>query len=167
MTKQRRVFSIEFKREAADLVLKQNYSFIEACRSLIIGESALCRWMDQLQRELIGVTPHSKALTPEQQKIQALEAPTARLGREKPILKNYRALDVRRSRAFALMDQLSVHESVDWLCKMFEVTRSCYYSRHLRRRTPDIERLRLHSRVGELFLHSRSAAGSSSLALYP
>ncbi|WWT71581.1 transposase [Pseudomonas sp. ML2-2023-3] len=28
MTKQRRTFSAEFKREAADLVLKQNYSFI-------------------------------------------------------------------------------------------------------------------------------------------
>jgi len=28
MTKQRRTFSPEFKREAADLVLKQDYSFI-------------------------------------------------------------------------------------------------------------------------------------------
>ena len=36
-TKQRRVFSAEFKREAADLVLKKNYSFIEASRSLGIG----------------------------------------------------------------------------------------------------------------------------------
>ena len=32
MTKQRHAFSTEFKREAADLVLKQNYSFIEASR---------------------------------------------------------------------------------------------------------------------------------------
>ena len=44
MTKQRSVFSAEFKREAADLVLKQNYSFIEASRSLGVGESALLRW---------------------------------------------------------------------------------------------------------------------------
>jgi len=35
MTKQRRVFSAEFKREAADLVLKQNYSYIEASRSRV------------------------------------------------------------------------------------------------------------------------------------
>ncbi|WP_153015168.1 transposase, partial [Pseudomonas syringae] len=48
MTKQRRTFSPEFKREAADLVLKQNYSFIEASRSLSVGESALRRWVDQL-----------------------------------------------------------------------------------------------------------------------
>ena len=51
MTKQRRSFSAEFKREAADLVLKQNYSYIEASRSLGIGESALRRWVDQVQKE--------------------------------------------------------------------------------------------------------------------
>jgi transposase-like protein len=63
MTKQRRTFSAEFKREAADLVLKQNYSFIEASRSRSVGESALRRWVDQLQQERTGVTPQSKALT--------------------------------------------------------------------------------------------------------
>ena len=87
MTKQRRVFSAEFKREAADLVLKQNYSLIEASRSLGIGESALRRWVSQLLQERTGVTPQSKALTPEQQKIQELEARIARLEREKLILK--------------------------------------------------------------------------------
>lgn len=88
MTKQRRSFSAEFKREAADLVLKQNYSYIEASRSLGVGESALRRWVDQVQQERQGVTPQSKALTPEQQKIQELEARIARLEREKSILKN-------------------------------------------------------------------------------
>ncbi len=92
MTKQRRVFSAEFKREAADLVLKQNYSFIEASRSLGIGESALRRWVGQLQQERGGVTPTSKALTPEQQKIQELEARINRLEREKSILKKATAL---------------------------------------------------------------------------
>ena len=101
MTKQRRVFSAEFKREAADLVLKQNYSCIEASRSLGIGESALRRWVSQLLQERIGVTPQSKALTPEQQKIQELEARIARLEREKSILKKATALlmseDLERS----------------------------------------------------------------------
>ena len=59
MTKQRRVFSVEFKREAADLVLAQNYSYTEACRSLGVGESALRRWVSQLQLERAGVTPQS------------------------------------------------------------------------------------------------------------
>ncbi len=101
MTKQRRTFSPEFKREAADLVLKQNYSFIEASRSLSVGESALRRWVDQLQQERTGVTPQSKALTPEQQKIQELEARIARLEREKSILKSTALLmseDLERTR---------------------------------------------------------------------
>lgn len=88
----RRSFSAEFKREAADLVLKQNYSYIEASRSLGVGESALRRWVDQVQQERQGVTPQSKALTPEQQKTQELEARIARLEREKSILKKATAL---------------------------------------------------------------------------
>ncbi|WP_243787511.1 transposase, partial [Pseudomonas amygdali] len=39
MTKQRRTFSAEFKREAVGLVLDQDYSHIEASRSLGVGES--------------------------------------------------------------------------------------------------------------------------------
>ena len=92
MTKQCRSFTAEFKREAADLVLKQDYSYIEASRSLGVGESALRRWVAQVQQERQGVTPQSKALTPEQQKIQELEARIARLEREKSILKKATAL---------------------------------------------------------------------------
>ena len=102
MTKQRRIFSAEFKREAADLVLKQNYTFIETSPSLGIGESALRRWVSPLQQERTGVTPQSKALTPEEKKIQELEAGIARLEREKSILKKATALlmseDLERSR---------------------------------------------------------------------
>ncbi|QLL15545.1 IS3 family transposase [Pseudomonas chlororaphis] len=164
MTKQRRSFSAEFKREAAALVLDQGYSHIEACRSLGVVESALRRWVNQLQQERSGVTPQTKALTPEQQKIQELEARIARLEREKSIFKKgYRALDVGRARAHALIDQLSTQEPVDWLCVVFDITRSCYYAHRLRCRTPDVERLRLRSRVNELFTQSRSAAGSRSI----
>lgn len=92
MTKQRRSFTPEFKREAASLVLDQGYSHIEAARSLGLVESALRRWVNQLQAERLGVTPKSKALTPEQQKIQELEARIDRLEREKAILKKATAL---------------------------------------------------------------------------
>ena len=61
-------------------------------RSLGIGESALRRWVGQLQQQRTGVTPQSKALTPEQQKIQELQARIARLEREESILKKTTAL---------------------------------------------------------------------------
>ncbi len=60
MTKQRRTFAPEFKREAACLVFGHGYSHPEAARSLGLVESALRRWVNQLQQERGGVTPTSK-----------------------------------------------------------------------------------------------------------
>ena len=62
-----------------------------------------------------------------------------------------------------LIHQLSAHEPVESLCEVFEVTRSTYYAHRLRRLTPSVERIRLRSRVNELFTQSRSAAGSRSI----
>ena len=92
MARQRRSFSTEFKREAASLVLDQGYSMAEASRSLDVGETALRRWVDQLKIERGGVTPKTKALTAEQQRIQELERQVNRLEREKSILKKATAL---------------------------------------------------------------------------
>ena len=102
MTRQRRSFTAEFKLEAASLVLDQGYSVLEASRSLAVGQTVLLRWVLQLQAERGGSTPSSKALTPEQQKIQELEARINRLEREKAILKKATALlmadDLERTR---------------------------------------------------------------------
>ena len=92
MTKQRRTFSAEFKMEAASLVLDEGYSVPAAALSIGVGETALRRWVDQLKIERGGIMPTTKALTPEQQKIQELEARINRLEREKSILKKATAL---------------------------------------------------------------------------
>ena len=68
MTNIRRSFTTDFKLEAAQLVTEQGYSFAEASRSLGIGETALRRWVSRLQQESVGITPKSKAMTPEQQR---------------------------------------------------------------------------------------------------
>ncbi|MBX6215837.1 IS3 family transposase [Pseudomonas aeruginosa] len=164
MSKQRRTFSAEFKREAAALVLDQGYSHIDACRSLGVVDSALRRWVKQLEAERQGVTPKSKALTPEQQKIQELEARINRLEREKAIFKKgYRSLDIGRTRSYALIDQLSEQESVEVVCSAFDVARSCYYVHRLRRRRVDARRVALRSQVNQLFSQSRGSAGSRSI----
>ena len=92
MIKQRRSFSTEFKLEAANLVLEQGYSVPEAAKALDVGETAIRRWVKQLKDEHGGHTPKSKALTPEQKKIQDLEARIKRLETEKRILKKATAL---------------------------------------------------------------------------
>ena len=92
MAVHRRSFTPEFKREAVDLVVTQGYTIPQACRALGVGETAFRRWFRQAQKERAGITPKSKALTPEQQKIQELEARINRLEREKAILKKATAL---------------------------------------------------------------------------
>jgi transposase len=92
MARLRRSFNTDFKREAANLVLKEGYSVGEASRSLDIGETALRRWIDQLEGERLGVTPKAKAFTDEQRRIQELEAQVRRLEQEKSILKKATAL---------------------------------------------------------------------------
>src|SRR5690554_6583592 len=90
--RQRRTFSAEFKHDAAGLVLDQGYSFAEACRAVDVHENTLRNWVQQLEYERGGITPKSKALSPEQQRIQELEARVNRLEREKSILKKATAL---------------------------------------------------------------------------
>ncbi|WP_367834591.1 transposase [Pseudomonas lundensis] len=71
VTKQRRLISVEFKREHAGLVLKQNYSFIEVSRSLGVSELVLCRWVSQLLQECTGITPKTKVLTPSSKRFRS------------------------------------------------------------------------------------------------
>jgi len=92
MTTKRREFNQEFKREAAQLVLDQSYSISQASESLGVGPTALRRWVKQLKQERQGFTPTAKALTAEQQQIQALEKRIKRLELEKKILKKATAL---------------------------------------------------------------------------
>jgi transposase len=89
----RRSFSIDFRRETASLVLDQGYTVPQACKAVGVGPTAVRRWVTQLHQERDGHTPkRSRALTPEQQRIQALEAQVQRLEREKKILKEATAL---------------------------------------------------------------------------
>ena len=47
-----------------------------------VGLSSMQRWVGQYKQELRGVTPQARAFTPEQQRIQALEAENRQLKRD-------------------------------------------------------------------------------------
>ena len=84
----RKSYTTDFKREAASLVLDQGYSVRTACEAMDVGHTAMRRWVNQLRQEREGITPEkSKALPPEQQRIQELEARLRKVEREKEILK--------------------------------------------------------------------------------
>jgi transposase len=70
----RRLFTAEFKRECAELVLKQNYKVKDAAEAMNIGQSTLQRWMRQYKEEQLGVTPKATAINGEHRRVQQLEA---------------------------------------------------------------------------------------------
>jgi transposase len=74
MTKTRNQFTTEFKQECVHLVLNQSYSVVQAAKAMNIGESSLQRWLRQYRQEVKGITPQARAISPEQQRTQALEA---------------------------------------------------------------------------------------------
>ena len=89
----RRTFTTEFKHESACLVVDQGYSIQEACDAVGVSDGSMRKWVSQLKKERNGEIPvGSKAMTPEQQKIQQLEAKIKRIEREKDILKKATAL---------------------------------------------------------------------------
>ncbi|CAK6608567.1 Transposase [Providencia stuartii] len=45
----RRLFSAEFKLEAAQLVLDQSYSVVEAANAMGVGKSTMDKWVRQLK----------------------------------------------------------------------------------------------------------------------
>jgi len=87
MTRKRRSFTPEFKQEAASPVTDQGYTIAQARTSLLVGESVVRRWVQQLTDEREGITPRGRAYTPEQRRIQELEARCKRREMEKTILK--------------------------------------------------------------------------------
>ena len=89
----RRSFTIEFKHEAASLVVDQSYTVRQACEAVGVTETAMRRWVNQLRLERSGGTPAgAKALTGDQQEIQRLKKQVTQLEREKDILKKATAL---------------------------------------------------------------------------
>ncbi len=87
MRKTRNQFSTEFKQECVNLVVNQGYSVAQAASAMQIGLSSMQRWVSQYKQELRGITPLAKALTPEQQRIQTLEAENRQLKRDNDLLK--------------------------------------------------------------------------------
>ncbi|WP_170111916.1 transposase [Photobacterium frigidiphilum] len=97
MTKARSTYSVAFKHDAASLVLDKGYTIQEACDAVGVGYTAMRRWVAQLKQEHDGVTPTAKAMTPDQIRIQELEAKIKQIEWEKDILKKASALLIQDS----------------------------------------------------------------------
>ena len=88
----RRRFDPEFRLEAAQLVVDQNYSIREAAEAMNVGKSSMDKWVRQLRQERQGKSPRASAMTPDQRRIKELERKLKRVEMEKDILKKATAL---------------------------------------------------------------------------
>lgn len=85
-------FSPEFRLEAPQLVVDQNYSVREAAEAMNVSHSAIDKWVRQLRRKRSGRSPKVTPMTPDQLKIRQLEKRIRDIEMEKDILKKATAL---------------------------------------------------------------------------
>ena len=89
MTKlKRRVFDASFKLQVVEMIRTQGLSVGEVCRDMKLGETAVRRWLAQVDAEQIGQPGIGKPLSTEQQRIRQLEAKNMQLRGDVDIQKN-------------------------------------------------------------------------------
>ena len=91
-TRPKRNFTPEFRLEAAQLVVDQNYTVRQAAEAMSVGYSTMDTWVRQLRKERNGETSKATPMTPEQLRIRELEKRIREIEMEKDILKKATAL---------------------------------------------------------------------------
>jgi transposase len=87
MSKQRKQYSREFKREAVRLLETSGKSASELERELDIGKGNLWRWKRKFAADGENAFPGHGRLTPEQERLRQLERENEILRQERDILK--------------------------------------------------------------------------------
>ena len=95
MTRKRRRFTAEYKHQVARMVLDDGLRVPDVCRDQNLGETAVRRWVDQLEAERGGGPGQGQPLTAEQQRIRELEQENRQLKEDKEILKKASAFFAR------------------------------------------------------------------------
>lgn len=95
MTSKRREFDSHFKLQVVNMIKDQGLSVSQVCKDMAIGESAVRRWLKQVDAENAGQTGIGKPLTADQQRIRQLEAENRQLRMDNDILKKASAFFAR------------------------------------------------------------------------
>ncbi|EHZ7348224.1 IS3 family transposase [Vibrio parahaemolyticus] len=166
MTKRtRRTFSPEFKLEAAQLVVDQGYSVVEAAKAMNVSKSAMDKWVRQLKQELQGVTPKASPLTPEQIEIRTLKKRIAELEEHNEIIKKgYSSVDVGLTEKFSIIEKVKQSYSTLKLCRIFGVHRSSYKYWLERPKVISAHEVRVRALVQEAHNVSNGSAGARTIA---
>ena len=94
----RRHFDAAFKLQVVKLIQEQGLTVAKVCRDMQVGETAVRRWLKQVQTEKMGQPGIGKPLTPEQQSIRQLGAENRQLKSDNELLKKASAFFARELR---------------------------------------------------------------------
>lgn len=95
MSKTRRQFDASFKLEVVRMIKDQGLSVAQVCKDMQLGETAVRRWVLQVEAEQSGGAGIGKPLTAEQQRIRQLETENRLLRQDVDILKKASAFFAR------------------------------------------------------------------------
>ena len=98
MTKTRRTYTDEFKREAIQLLESSGKAARQLERELGIGKTCLSRWKRELEKKDKQAFPGQGHVPPEREQVQELERQVDILRQERDILKKAVAIFARPSR---------------------------------------------------------------------
>jgi transposase len=96
-TIKRRQFTKEFKQEAVELVTKQQYTVVQAARSLGINSNMLSRWKREYQKREQDAFPGTGHQPAQLEELNRLREENRRLRLEREILKKAAAFFARES----------------------------------------------------------------------
>lgn len=95
MNQKRRTFDANFKLQVVQMIKDQGLSVSQVCQDMNLGETAVRRWLKQVEVEQSGQPGIGKPLTAEQQRIRQLEAEVRQLRQDNDILKKASAFFAR------------------------------------------------------------------------
>lgn len=98
MKRERRSFDAAFKLQVVKMIQEQGLTVVQVCQELKLGETAVRRWLKQVQAEQSGQPGIGKPLTPEQQRIRQLEQEVRQLRSDNELLKKASAFFARELR---------------------------------------------------------------------
>jgi transposase len=87
MTAKRKMYTVEFKREAVSLITKHGYGVSEAARNLGVHATMLRKWKRTLEQQGESAFPGNGRLRPDQAELHRLRQENKRLRMERDILK--------------------------------------------------------------------------------
>lgn len=98
MRQEKRSFDAAFKLQVVNMIQHQGLAVSQVCQELNLSETAVSRWLKQVQAEESGQPSIGKPLTPEQHRIRQLEQENRRLRSDNELLKKASAFFARELR---------------------------------------------------------------------